>query len=872
MAQTVENIDIGREAKRIHQNGITVRLADIFFGLAEGTEDERARLKDLEKQPNGRIYSDIIYALAHQTIEDGARAKKLCEGILVHQIQISEKLGRQISYQTAAIDYLQSVEGILKEPTILEDREVRLLAEALISDPRTQVYDGRLLDSDLDQEIDRAERYGNEFSVLFLDVDNFKSINDRFGHEAGNKFLRHMSDLLKQGLRISDKIYRYGGDEFVILLPGQDTRGAKAAAWRIRRKINGFGLQDPEIRATVSIGVATYGIFDIKKRKALLEAADTALYLAKKRGKNRICVFSSEGQSHEMIHEDSLEKREPKIRKRTVARGIAIAPGVGAGRAYHYRDVLTRDLEIREIEWEEIKDEMARIQRAMKKVEGYLDKIKKNVSRELNSKEASIFAAQKSILNDPVLKMDLERELKEQMVNAEQIVREVFRRWENRFKELENENMREKAADIADLGRHVLQTLIGSEGSPLGDIPQDSILVAKCLLPSDTIHLKAEHVRAIITSEGGRSSHSAILARALNIPLISKLNLPLELIFDNSKIIVDGNHGKAVINAPEKEWSRCIDQSKVEEEKKMTVVRKMKRKSLRKDGQPILIKANISTLEEIRLAKRYHCDGIGLYRLEQIYMQSQILPGEEELYKALTDSLSCFPKNREITVRLLDIGGDKTLPYLNLPEQNESALGLRGIRLLLKYPNLLESQLRVLLRLSGHFNIRILVPMISLPDDMKQVRKSLEGAKRYLRRKKIKFNNQIPVGAMIETPSALLAIDKIIALSDFLSIGTNDLLQYTMAADREKSSVQNYYEAGNRLILKWVKELTQKAKSAGIECAVCGELASDFNFTQDLLRCGIRHFSVTPNNIPYLKSEIAKLVLCDAAGGSGGSR
>lgn len=259
------------------------------------------------------------------------------------------------------------------------------------------------------------------------------------------------------------------------------------------------------------------------------------------------------------------------------------------------------------------------------------------------------------------------------------------------------------------------------------------------------------------------------------------------------------------------------------------------------------------------MAKMFKADGIGLYRTEPFYMSGSTLPTEDELFNKLAKTLNDM-SDQNVFLRLLDIGGDKSLPFLHFIELKNPALGLNGIRFLFKYPRLLELQLRVFLRLSEKFHVHIVVPMVSLASDMKTVHQYLSKEKEKLKKDGIPFNSEIPVGAMIETPAALMSIDELLEYCDFLSFGTNDLIQYIMVAGREKLEVADYYEAGNQLILPALKIAIQKTKDCGKECCLCGELAGNLKFTEDLLNIGIRNFSVQPALIPGVKNKICSLL------------
>ena len=419
--------------------------------------------------------------------------------------------------------------------------------------------------------------------------------------------------------------------------------------------------------------------------------------------------------------------------------------------------------------------------------------------------------------------------------------------------------IQERANDVVDVGRRLLKALIGVNKDSGSNFPSDSVIFAKRLLPSDTASLNVENVKAIVTVEGTQNSHSAILARALDIPFVAKIDVDVTSIPHGTRVIVDGEKGRIIVNPNPRELESYPELVRKRFQNRLKVVQRIKDIPLKIEGKLIKVSANVSSLSEIKMAETYGADGIGLYRTEPLYMGRVNLPTEEDLYIQLTKALNHVP-NQDTTLRLLDIGGDKTLPFLNLVEIKDPAIGLNGVRLLLKYPHLLEMQLRVFLRLSAKFNVRVLVPMISLPKDMMEVQRYFSQEKEKLRSEGIPFNESLPLGAMIETPAALMVIDEILELSSFLAIGTNDLVQYVMAAGREKIDVSVYYEAGNHLILKALKKVIRKAEKRGKECSICGELAGNLEFTKILLGIGLRNFSVQPVLIPYVKDKIIRLL------------
>lgn len=542
-----------------------------------------------------------------------------------------------------------------------------------------------------------------------------------------------------------------------------------------------------------------------------------------------------------------------------VIHGEPIVGGFAVGRVFYYQDILTREIEKKKLTEGQVAGEIKRLQIAIDKVYSDLVKLKSKVTNEIDAEHAEIFGAHQLILKDVELSKDIKKGLKHQKLNVEQIVQDVFGKWEKKIRGEDVSGVQERANDVIDVGRRLLRALIGStdKHSALNRF-KDSVIFAKRLLPSDTASFNVKNVKAIVTVEGTQNSHSAILAKALNIPFVSKINIPIESISKGTMVIVDGDKGLIILNPAKAELESYPILIQKRLSLRLKVIKRIENIPLKNKGNLIKVSANVSSLSDIKMAIDGGADGIGLYRTEPLYMDSQNFPAEEKLYEQLDTALNCL-HDQEINLRLLDIGGDKTLPFLDIVEIENAALGLNGIRLLLKYPSLLEMQLRVFLRLSAKFNVKVSVPMVTLPKDMIETRRYFLQEKEKLRKEKIPFNEGLFLGAMIETPAALMFIDQLLEYSDFLSIGTNDLVQYIMAAGREKIEVSEYYKAGNNLVVNAIKDVIRKAEEAGKECSVCGELAGNLKFTKLFLDIGLRNFSVSATLIPYVKYKIIRL-------------
>jgi len=555
---------------------------------------------------------------------------------------------------------------------------------------------------------------------------------------------------------------------------------------------------------------------------------------------------------------NSSDPPSPKP-KRFVIKGTLIVAGFAVGQVIYYRDIFTRELDIWKLKEDQVTAELDRLQNAMDQAHADLTKMKTKVTSDMDASHAKIFGVHQMILKDIGLFKEIEAAMKKRLINVEKIVQDVFRRWEIKMRGAPDEIMSEKANDIADVGRRLLRVLTGVSENSLTKLPANSIVFAQRLLPSDTVSLDEKNTIALVTAEGTQNSHSAILARALDIPFVSKIRMNVSALITGTEVIVDGDNGLIIVHPNKEEVKSYPVRISRRIERRRVAVESMKDIALTYEGKSIRVLANVSSFSELKMASQLRADGIGLYRTEPLYMGRPNLPTADELYTQMASALN-QAGNREVTLRLLDIGGDKALPFLDVPEMKDASLGLNGVRLLLKHPKLLEIQLHVFLRLSSKYNIKILVPLVSLPRDMKAVSETLEREKEKLRIKEISFDENLQLGAMLETPAALITFDDILKYSDFISIGTNDLVQYVMAASREKTNVADYYEEGNHLILPALKEVITKATKKGKECTLCGELAGNRAFTKRLLQCGVRNFSVQPALIPAIKRKILKLV------------
>jgi len=532
--------------------------------------------------------------------------------------------------------------------------------------------------------------------------------------------------------------------------------------------------------------------------------------------------------------------------------GLAVSAGLAVGKAFVYRDIL-HDLERYDIGTHQVEYEHARIERAVGKVLADLGRSAERVEAELNTDLALIFRAHEAMLCDPALTKDLREELEQELVNAEQVVKRVFRRWERRFRAMTSEEVRDRGDDVADLSRQLLQALAGIRTHVLENMSPDSVLVATRLLPSDTVHLSRKSVVAVVAEFGGSASHAALLTREMGIPAVTHVSAACDAIAPGETVLVDGFTGTVVV-APDAETRAGFAQRVAEHRISSAAAREQCREpATTLDGVATAVMANIGCREDAVLAVENGADGVGLYRLEQLYLSRKALPTEDELLEVMRSTLEPIA-GKPITIRLLDLGADKKLPSLDLSSEVNPFLGRRGVRVLLAYPELLQTQLRALARLSREHDVQILVPMVTLAEEMKRVRELLVAATA-----EVGAERPPPLGALIETPAAALCVVEIMKHADFLSIGTNDLTQYTMAAGREDPLVSDYFRDDHPAVLRLVRLVADAVGDTPL--ALCGELAGRVDVLPFLLAAGIRSLSVAPPLVPTVKGAVRQIRL-----------
>ncbi|MDJ0806820.1 MAG: phosphoenolpyruvate--protein phosphotransferase [Gammaproteobacteria bacterium] len=528
--------------------------------------------------------------------------------------------------------------------------------------------------------------------------------------------------------------------------------------------------------------------------------------------------------------------------------GKTLAPGMGRGKVFIYGDVLTRLDEFYAIEQEQIDEESQRFERAVESVSDDLASLSGRVRREIDKHLSEVFQAHIAIVQDIYLQNEVYKEIREELVSAGLAVSSVFRRWEMRFRSMEANVAVQKGDDISDLSRRLISTLAGVRGHALENIPLGSVLVATRLLPSDTVYLARRNTSAAILEAAGQGSHAALFAHEIGLPCVSGINDVVELLAPGDEVLVDADAAEVIVNPEPLQKTNFKARQQQQEQASQKARRQAREPAVTRNGQTINVLANVGSPEDTLEAMRNGAEGIGLYRIERVYLGRQEPPDCEELMDEMYDTL-VPARGLPVYVRLLDIGADKPLPFLESFREINPSLGRRGVRFLLEYPDILLTQLKTLLNLCGDFDLHVIVPMVTLPDDLRQVRKALTNAA---------ARNQITcmpkLGAMIETPAAVMMAAEIAQYADFMSFGTNDLTQYTFAVDRENAAVDAYYKDSQAIIFKQLRTVHEAVPEMPL--SICGELASREAYVPNILACGITKLSVAPPSIPTIKQAI----------------
>lgn len=543
-------------------------------------------------------------------------------------------------------------------------------------------------------------------------------------------------------------------------------------------------------------------------------------------------------------------------------RGIGVSGGVGIGKALLLRkDELS--IPKRKISHDEISREIYRLEEALIATRREISGLQRKISEEIGFDHGRIFEAHFLVLEDRVLIEDVIKQIKHKKINVEYAFSQSIKKYIDALLKLDDEYLRERVIDIEDIARRVLKEMLKEEVSSLGSLSEKVVIVSHDLAPSQTATLPKENVLGFVTDIGGKTSHTAIIARSLRIPAVVGVETATVNIQSGDKIIIDGSSGEVIVRPTDKVLKEFQKKSTIytRELKAIHIPKTLKGRT--KDGKEVEVCANIELPEELPLVKKYSAEGIGLYRTEYIFLGAKTLPLEEEQYRAYSSVAKKVCPN-PVIFRTIDIGGDKFLSQPTVPKEMSPFLGWRAIRFCLARPDIFKVQLRAILRASAEKNVKVMFPMISGIEELKQAKSVLNECKKELKKEGKKFDENISVGAMIEVPSAALTADVLAKNCDFFSIGTNDLIQYSLAVDRGNEKVAYLYEPGHPAVLRLIKSVIEIAHNHNIWVGMCGEMSGDPVFTFFLLGVGLDSFSMSPPQVPRIKELISNVTVSEA--------
>ena len=543
-------------------------------------------------------------------------------------------------------------------------------------------------------------------------------------------------------------------------------------------------------------------------------------------------------------------------------RGVGVSPGIRVGKVF----LLNREgsfVPRWRISKGEVGRELARFQKAVDRAKKKVIQVRDKVSRKMGERYADILSAHLLVLEDVSLIEETKQQIRKREMNAEYIFTRVIDGIAEKLSALDNEYLKGRSADIRDVGRRVLNNMAGGEKKALSDVKGEAIVIAHDISPSDTATMRKENILAFATDVGGKTSHTAIMARATEIPAVVGLRNITEEARECDTIIVDGTEGVVIINPDEetltKYQEKDLDLKTYEKEFEDSIPLPAQTRR----GHQVKLSANIEILEEIPLILSHGAAGIGLYRTEFLYINRQKLPTEDEhyeAYKSVAEKMAPY----SVTIRTFDIGGDKFISQFQIPKEMCLFRDSRSIRPCLEHPEIFKVQLRAILRAAVHGELRVMYPMISRIEELRTANEILNAAKDELRRSGIRFNEGIRVGAMIETPSAAMTADILAKEVYFFSIGTNDLVQYSLAADRVDEQRLQPYEPVHPAILRLIKMVIDTAHKRGIPVSICGEMAAEPAYIPILLGMGLDEFSMSAIAIPVAKRVLRSITMTEA--------
>ncbi len=534
-------------------------------------------------------------------------------------------------------------------------------------------------------------------------------------------------------------------------------------------------------------------------------------------------------------------------------KGKSVYKGVAFGKI----SVLKKDdYVVKRVKIEDTQAELQRVEEAVEASKQQLQKLYEKALKEVGEASAAIFEVHQMMLEDEDYKESIENIISTQQVNAEYAVASTGDNFSQMFASMDDDYMRARAADIKDISNRLVKNLSGQSADVM-DLDEPVIVVADDLSPSETVQMDKEKILAFVTVHGSANSHTAILARMMNIPALIGVDMDLEALHTGTEAAVDGFHGEFFVDPSEEVKERI--QRKIEEEKeKQELLQQLRGKeNVTKGGRHINLYANIGSVADMGYVLENDAGGIGLFRSEFLYIGKNELPDEEEQFQAYKQAVQNMA-GKKVIIRTLDIGADKQADYLNIEKEENPALGYRAIRICLAQPEIFKTQLRALFRASAYGNLSIMYPMITSTEEVAQIQAIVQEVKEELKTDGIPYND-VEEGIMIETPAAVMISDELAKMVDFFSIGTNDLTQYTLAIDRQNEKLDRFYNPHHKAILKMIQMVVDSAHQEGKWAGICGELGADPELTETFVCMGVDELSVAPSMILKLRKIIREM-------------
>ncbi|MGR6979866.1 phosphoenolpyruvate-protein phosphotransferase PtsI [Testudinibacter sp. P27/CKL/0425] len=541
--------------------------------------------------------------------------------------------------------------------------------------------------------------------------------------------------------------------------------------------------------------------------------------------------------------------------------GILASPGIVFGKAL----VLKEEeivLNTKSITESQVEAEIQRFYAGREKAVEQLTAIKEKATRTLGEEKGAIFDGHLMILEDEELEDEILAFVRDELVTADFAANTVIDQQVTMLSEIDDEYLKERAGDIRDIGNRLLKNILGMSIVDLGEINEEAILVANDLTPSETAQLNLDKVLGFITDIGGRTSHTSIMARSLELPAIVGTNVATKLIASGDMLILDAVNNQIFINPSQEELNRIIGLQQQLAEEKAELAKLKDLPAVTLDGHSVEVVANIGTIRDVDGAHRNGAEGVGLYRTEFLFMDRDQLPSEEEQFQAYKDVVEAL-EGKLVVLRTMDIGGDKDLPYLNLPKEMNPFLGWRAVRIALDKREILNDQLRAVLRASAFGKLAVMFPMIISVEEIRTLKAVVEELKQELRNEGKAFDEAIQIGVMVETPSAAVNAKFLAKEVDFFSIGTNDLTQYTLAVDRGNELISHLYNPMTPSVLNLIKQVIDASHAERKWTGMCGELAGDERATLLLLGMGLDEFSMSAISVPSIKKLIRNVNYAD---------